>query len=254
AAHSLALFCPHLHPKQIIKAEERARMESPPKPLNAVQQTGVDGLRQQAKELTERSEKLAEEGDVDASMAAVAQAERLRKDAEGLVARYSRPDRQLEVCEVCGLFMQSTDSEARKRDHIEGKQYQGWLAIRQKHEELQQKLGPGGGAYPPLGARGSEREEGEVPEAHHHDDKDRSRSRSHGRHHEDRDRDRERRRSRSRSRDRRRDDRRRDDRYREDRYRDDRRRDERHRDDRDYSRGGGGSHNAAPYDYSRRRY
>ena len=30
-------------------------------------------------ELTERSEKLAEEGDVDASMAAVAQAERLRK-------------------------------------------------------------------------------------------------------------------------------------------------------------------------------
>lgn len=30
-------------------------------------------------DLTERSEKLAEEGDVDASMAAVAQAERLRK-------------------------------------------------------------------------------------------------------------------------------------------------------------------------------
>ncbi len=124
-------------------------MESAPKPLNAVQQAEVDGLRQQAKggwagrwwagciwqlwvqlacpqilshsclgcalvwaprpwhsafsfgariatevaqlmqhccahtwiraELTERSEKLAEEGDVDASMAAVAQAERLRK-------------------------------------------------------------------------------------------------------------------------------------------------------------------------------
>lgn len=29
----------------------------------------------------------------------------------------------------------------------------GWLAIRQKHSELQQKLGPGGGAYPPLGVR-----------------------------------------------------------------------------------------------------
>jgi len=27
--------------------------------------------------------------------------------------------------QVCGLFMQSTDSEARKRDHIEGKQYKG---------------------------------------------------------------------------------------------------------------------------------
>ena len=178
----------------------------------------------------------------------------LCRDADALVARYSRPDRMLEVCEVrgsapgqrnctqgweaarppralprpagcppvgasqhasnlwpaphahpssppqvCGLFMQSTDSESRKRDHIEGKQYQGaglyvsccraaatgrvllrpmpppapeahvsshcapscclvcslagWLAIRQKHKELQQKLGPGGGVYPPLGAR-----------------------------------------------------------------------------------------------------
>lgn len=235
--------------RKIIKAQERARMESAPKPLNAAQQAEVDALRQQAKDLTERSEKLAEEGDVDASMAAVAQAERLRKDAEGLIARYSRPDRQLEVCEVCGLFMQSTDSEARKRDHIEGKQYQGWLAIRQKHSELQQKLGPGGGAYPPLGARG-EPEEGEVPGAQH-DDKDRSRSRSHGRHREERDRDRERRRSRSRSRDRRRDDRYRDDRRRDDRYRDDRRRDDR---DRDYRRSGSASYNASPYDFDRRRY
>lgn len=31
--------------------------------------------------------------------------------------------------QVCGLFMQSTDSEARKRDHIEGKQYQGTSCI-----------------------------------------------------------------------------------------------------------------------------
>ena len=30
------------------------------------------------------------------------------------------------VCEVCGVFIQSTDNEARRRDHIEGKQYLGW--------------------------------------------------------------------------------------------------------------------------------
>lgn len=35
--------------KQIIKAQERARMESAPKPLNAAQQAEVDVLRQQAK-------------------------------------------------------------------------------------------------------------------------------------------------------------------------------------------------------------
>ena len=41
---------------------------------------------------------MAEEGDVDASMAAVAQAERLRADADKLAARYSQPDRFMEVC------------------------------------------------------------------------------------------------------------------------------------------------------------
>ena len=50
--------------------------------------------------LTERSEALAEAGDVDASMAAVGAAERLRADADKLVARYSAPDRFMEVCEV----------------------------------------------------------------------------------------------------------------------------------------------------------
>jgi hypothetical protein len=73
-------------------------------------------------DLTERSEKLAEQGDVDASMAAVQQAERLRGDADRLATRYSQPDRFMLVCEVCGLFIQSTDNEARRRDHIEGKQ------------------------------------------------------------------------------------------------------------------------------------
>ena len=116
---------------------------------------------------------------MDGSMAAVAQAERMRGDADRLVARYSQPDRYMEVCpvspnllgsqpvvinqpaslsdsqtacqprlatlpwqakfrlgppawqfdlpclQVCGLFVQSTDSEARRRDHVEGKQYLG---------------------------------------------------------------------------------------------------------------------------------
>ena len=50
--------------------------------------------------LTERSEKLAEDGDVDASMAALTQAERVRDDAKKLEHRYSQPDRFMEVCEV----------------------------------------------------------------------------------------------------------------------------------------------------------
>ena len=43
------------------------------------------------------------------------------------------------MCDVCGVFIQSTDNEARRRDHLEGKQYLGWLAIREKHKELMGK-------------------------------------------------------------------------------------------------------------------
>lgn len=42
-------LAPRPPPKQIIKAQERARAESAPKPLNAAQQGEVDALRQQAK-------------------------------------------------------------------------------------------------------------------------------------------------------------------------------------------------------------
>lgn len=63
-----------------------------------------------------------------------------------------------QVCDVCGLFIQSTDTEARRRDHVEGKQYLGWLAIRQKLAELgeRQAAGAGGGGGsvgPPAGHR-----------------------------------------------------------------------------------------------------
>lgn len=215
--------------RKIEKAEERARLESMPKPLKPDQQREVDGLRQQAKDLTSRSEKMAEEGDVDASMAALGQVERLREEASKLEARYSAPDRYMEVCDVCGVFIQSTDNEARRRDHLEGKQYLGWLAIREKHKELQSKYAGGGhppvgGAYPPVAPpREPEKpEEGEVQEegpggSREPEGRQGERSRSQ-------------RRSRSRSRERRRPDER-------DRRYDDRRHDE--RDSRGYDRGYG---------------
>ncbi|KAL4423377.1 hypothetical protein ABPG77_004308 [Micractinium sp. CCAP 211/92] len=184
--------------RKVQKAQERARLESMPKPLKPEQQAEVDDLRAQAKELTERSEKLAEDGDVDGSLAAVTQAERLRADAEAMVKRYSAPDRALEVCEVCGVFIQldTRDAEARRRDHVEGKQYQGWLAIREKYKELQAKHG--GGGYPPIAppAAHRETEEGEVrderggwaPDGGDRRRRSRSRSRDRSRRYDDRDR------------------------------------------------------------------
>ena len=203
----------------------------------------------QAKELTTMSEAMAEAGDVDASMAAVAQAERLELDALRLSERYSAAERRIfQVCEVCGILLQvrrarergggargrtrrrggqvgrcvrtprssarftgasyfaldpqvgTADEEARKKEHLEGKNYQGWLKVRTTLKELEARLA---GAPPPGPA--PDREEGEVgggsrdERSGRGDDRHRRRSRSRSR---DRDR---RRSSRSRGRDRGRD-------------------------------------------------
>ena len=59
--------------RKIEKAQERADLDTKPKPLTPQQQAELDALKAQSKMLTERSEQLAEAGDVDGSMAAVAQ-------------------------------------------------------------------------------------------------------------------------------------------------------------------------------------
>merc|ERR1712139_408604 len=44
------------------------------------------------------------------------------------------------VCEVCGVFINSTDNEARRAYHYNGKQYLGWKAIRDKLKDLEEKV------------------------------------------------------------------------------------------------------------------
>ncbi|GAB4817372.1 hypothetical protein N2152v2_004418 [Parachlorella kessleri] len=139
--------------RKIDKQQERARLESQPKVPTPTQQAELDGIKQKIKEVTDESGKLAEGGDVDASLAAVQQAERLQREHERLQKKYTEPDRYIMVCEVCGVFIQSTDNEARRRDHIEGKQYLGWKAIREKCAELEEKYkGLAAGGYGSSGA------------------------------------------------------------------------------------------------------
>ena len=60
------------------------------------------------------SEKLAEEGDVDGSMVKMAEAEALQQKWKELLDSYTQPDRTMSVCEICGVFVQSTDNEQRR--------------------------------------------------------------------------------------------------------------------------------------------
>ena len=71
-------------------------------------------VQDQEKEAMVLSEKLAEDGDVDGSMAKMAEAEGLQAKWKELFDSYTQPDRTMSVCEICGVFVQSTDNEQRR--------------------------------------------------------------------------------------------------------------------------------------------
>lgn len=61
-----------------------------------------------------KSQALGEEGDVDQALMLSQQAEAYKKQHEELYKRLSTPDRIMTVCEICGVFINSTDNDARK--------------------------------------------------------------------------------------------------------------------------------------------
>eukprot|EP01047_Picozoa_sp_COSAG01_P063893 COSAG01_NODE_8360_length_2817_cov_3.679176_3_plen_154_part_00 len=143
-----------------------------------------------------------------------------------LESRREGNDKKLRVCDVCGVKIEVNplNNEERLQAHYAGKQYRGWLAIREKLAELRAmnaSRGPprrradppnGEGADPTASGRGSggsgdydrDRRRGSRDYDRRDRDRGRERERSRGR---DRDRDRGRERDRERERDRRRRDR-----------------------------------------------
>ena len=71
----------------------------------------------QAKEVValEKSEALAEEGDVDGSQLFATQAEAFAQQHAELLRSLSAPERIMTVCEICGVFMQQLDNSDPKR-------------------------------------------------------------------------------------------------------------------------------------------
>ncbi len=67
-----------------------------------------------AAEALAKSEALGEEGDIDGSMAAATQAEAYKKQAETLRNQATAPERTMIVCDICGVFINSTDNEQRR--------------------------------------------------------------------------------------------------------------------------------------------
>jgi hypothetical protein len=57
---------------------------------------------------------LGEAGDVDGALAATQQAEAVGKQHDTLQKTLSEPERTMTVCDICGVFINSTDNDQRR--------------------------------------------------------------------------------------------------------------------------------------------
>ena len=72
-------------------------------------------LQGQEVDAMHRSQAMAEAGDVDGSMVCAQQAETYKKQHETLHTSLTAPERVMTVCEVCGVFINSTDNDQRRQ-------------------------------------------------------------------------------------------------------------------------------------------
>merc|ERR1712100_1010324 len=112
-----------------------------PKPLTEEQKKLLDVLATQIHQRIESSQEFGDRGEIEKSLYAAIEGEKIKTERENLEQRFKYPNgRIMFVCEVCGVFINSTDSDARRADHYNGKQYLGWKKIREKLKQLEQKF------------------------------------------------------------------------------------------------------------------
>jgi hypothetical protein len=63
----------------------------------------------------ERAEALAEQGEVDQAMMLEQSAQTFSKQRDDLLRRLTVPEKTMLVCDVCGVFINSTDNDQRRR-------------------------------------------------------------------------------------------------------------------------------------------
>ncbi|MEW5311126.1 MAG: hypothetical protein WDW38_002866 [Sanguina aurantia] len=143
--------------RKISKSKERAAAESAPREIRTEDQGRLNDLQQKARDALEKSQKAGEDGDVDASIMLAATADDLKLQHDRMVKQLTAPDRTMSVCDICGVFVNSTDNDQRRQEHLTGKQFLGWKQIREVFAELTTKLNA---VQPPRSrdARGSSRE------------------------------------------------------------------------------------------------
>jgi RNA-binding protein Luc7-like 2 len=121
--------------RKIQKAKDRAEKESAPRDVKLEDQIRLDEIQAKMKgtlvstrlvlfkaltyawgaEALEKASRLGEDGDVDGSLLFAQQADNFKLQHESLFKALTAPDRTMTVCDVCGVFINSTDNEQRRK-------------------------------------------------------------------------------------------------------------------------------------------
>ncbi|KAI3656911.1 hypothetical protein MP638_007354 [Amoeboaphelidium occidentale] len=98
-------------------------------------------FEEKIKELQEKMENCAMEGLVDEAKDLMRQVETYQSQLEAL-KQEELMEKKMETCEVCGALLVINDVTDRVTSHLEGKQHNGYIKLRQKYEELKAKYAP----------------------------------------------------------------------------------------------------------------
>eukprot|EP00882_Tetradesmus_deserticola_P004231 GHRQ01004468.1.p1 GENE.GHRQ01004468.1~~GHRQ01004468.1.p1 ORF type:complete len:233 (+),score=91.28 GHRQ01004468.1:236-934(+) len=112
---------------KIRKNKERAEAESRPKVLKVDDQRRVDEIKMRQAELVARAAQLGEEGDVDGALEVTKQAEAVGRQHDTLYKQLTEPERTMTVCDICGVFINSTDNDQRRL--VSGAGQGGWFPL-----------------------------------------------------------------------------------------------------------------------------
>eukprot|EP00878_Enallax_costatus_P017931 GHUV01018856.1.p1 GENE.GHUV01018856.1~~GHUV01018856.1.p1 ORF type:complete len:371 (+),score=85.32 GHUV01018856.1:301-1413(+) len=121
---------------KIKRNKERAEAESRPKVLKPDDQRRLDDISARQADMVARAAHLGEMGDIDGAMECTKQADILGQQHATLHKQLTEPERTMTVCDICGVFINSTDNEQRRLDHLTGKQYLGWKKIRETYADM----------------------------------------------------------------------------------------------------------------------
>ncbi|PVV00665.1 hypothetical protein BB560_004942 [Smittium megazygosporum] len=122
-----------------VTAEADENLVNPEKDEN---QEKIVLAEEKIKAMLEKIEKAGEEGRVEEAQNLTVELEALQGELFNLKEKASavnplfKNEKKLEVCDVCGAFLVPGDDTRRLDAHVEGKQHQGYLKIRECYEEL----------------------------------------------------------------------------------------------------------------------